>query len=106
MSTRAAEAQPVKTKRQITFELSVSGRNDGTVEAAYICLSPHSAVTKTVEVKRNELLADFDSKGNLVGVEILAPVKLRKIASLVKKPVKTPFRTFIRKSVPRELVLT
>ena len=70
----------------------------------YVHLSKKK-VTRTLEVAGNdEVLADYDSKGNLVGIEILSPVKLKKIVELVDKPRRAPFRKFIRTAAPSELV--
>jgi len=89
---------------KIRFELSISGRDDGTLEAVYISLRP-GKVRKTQEVKRNALLADYDEHGNIIGIEILAPVRLSKITSLAEQPLRGSFRKFVKKSVPADLVL-
>ena len=89
---------------KIRFELSISGRDDGTLEAVYISLRD-AKVHKTEEVKRNTLTADYDAHGNLVGIEILAPVQLSKITRLAEQPVRGSFRKFVKRSVPEELVL-
>ena len=92
------------TKRKIIgFELSVSARNDGTLEAAYIQLS-HRSVARTQEIIQDVLLADYDAQDHLVGLEILAPVKLTELAKLVDKPKRKPFKRFIQISAPRQLV--
>ena len=88
----------------IGFEISISARDDGTIEALYVRLSKNK-VARTAEVPGNdEVLADYDSKGRLVGIEILSPVKLNKIVELVDEPRRAPFRKFIRTAAPSELV--
>ena len=49
-------------------------------------------------------MADYDSKGQLVGIEILAPIQVSEIAKLVKRPQKTPFVKFLRQTAPQDFV--
>lgn len=90
-------------KLDIQFEVSVSGRSDGTLEAMYIRLR-QGTVARTEEIEEDVLLCDFDRRGNLLGIEILAPVKLRNLTKLVSPPVRTPFRRFVGQAVPEELI--
>lgn len=92
-----------KCKEHVGFELSVSGRDDGTIEAAYVYLSKRK-VARTKEVVEDILLADYDAKGRLIGVEILAPIRLSKIAALVDRPQRAQLVKFLRCSAPQELV--
>ena len=87
----------------IQFQISLSGRSDGTLEAMYIRLRK-GAVARTEEIEEDVLLCDFDRRGNLLGIEILAPVKLRDLTRLVARPVRTPFRRFVGSVAPGELV--
>ena len=93
------------TKVTVAFELSVTAGDDGTPEAMYICLS-RGKVAKTDEIQQDVLLADYDRQGRLVGIEVLAPVRLSDLAKLVDERKRTPFRRFVRKSAPHELVLS
>ncbi len=92
------------SRKQVGFEMSISARDDGTIEAVYILVRDEKAV-RTEEIVEDILLADYNSRGRLVGVEILAPVKIKRIASLVEEPRRRPFRRFIRERAPEELVL-
>ena len=85
------------------LKLSVSARDDGTLEAVYIRISNHK-VAKTDEVIEDVLLVDLDSRGELVGIEILAPVKLSKITQIVEKPRRAAFRKFVKQAAPKDLV--
>jgi uncharacterized protein YuzE len=87
----------------IGFELSVNARNDGTLEAAYIQVS-RASVARTREIVEDVLLADYDSRGRLVGIEILAPVKLSYLTKLVDRSRRAPFRRFVATSAPRDLI--
>jgi uncharacterized protein YuzE len=91
------------SKPIVGFELSVSGRDDGTVEALYITLSAKKVV-KTREVIPDVLLVDYDSRGDVVGIEILAPVKISRVTRLVDAPRRRPLRRFIEESAPGEMV--
>lgn len=93
-----------KTQHTVGFEISVSGRDDGTLEAAYIRFR-EGKVTKTVEVIEDILLVDYARGGDLLGIEILAPVKISALTRLVEQPRRTPFRRFVKQSVPDDLVL-
>jgi uncharacterized protein YuzE len=86
------------------FELSASGREDGRLEAVYIRLRTGRAA-KTKEIIEDALLADFDARGRLLGVEILAPVKLSDLTRLVQTDRRVPFRKFIREIAPSSLVV-
>lgn len=88
---------------RLGYEISVSGRNDGTLEAAYIRFKT-TKVHRTVEVIEDSLLADYDRKRDLVGIEILAPVRLTDLTRLVDRDRRADFRRFARQAMPHELV--
>jgi uncharacterized protein YuzE len=85
------------------FELSLSGRGDGTLEAAYIRFL-NGKVASTRELIENTLIADYDSRGRLIGIEVLAPVSLAILASHVAMPRRTSLRRFLKHSAPRQLI--
>ena len=89
---------------RIGFELSVSARDDGTLEAAYISLS-NAKVDRTQEILEDILLADYASNGKLVGIEILAPVTFSDLIKLIDKPMRPSFQRVVRHAAPEELVL-
>lgn len=66
------------------FEFEISGTigTEGRVELAYIRFAG-ATVAKTVEIDGDRLLADYDEHGNLVGIEILAPVNTVKLQAIV-----------------------
>ncbi|MCH7592250.1 MAG: DUF2283 domain-containing protein [Planctomycetes bacterium] len=90
--------------KAIGFEMSISARNDGTVEAVYILVRGNK-VARTKEIIEDILLADYDSRGQLVGIEILAPVRIQRITPLVEQPRRRPFSKFVRERAPADLVL-
>lgn len=90
-------------RRHIGFEISVSGRDDGTLEALYIHLQA-GEVAETREIEPDVLLADYDAAGRLLGIEILAPVQISALEALVEQQQREPFRRFISRNAPHELV--
>jgi uncharacterized protein YuzE len=85
------------------FELSISGRDDGTLEAAYFRISK-GKVAKTREIVDDILLADYDTRGRLIGIELLAPVRLSDLLRLVDEPTRKSFRRFVKQLAPQALV--
>ena len=89
------------------FGLTVNSREDGTSVAAYIRISGNQ-VARTEELIQSVLLVDFDHDGNLVGIEILAPVEISQvieIADRLEAKQREAFQKFVRSSAPPGLVL-
>ncbi len=84
-------------------ELTLSTKEDGAIEAMYLRLASRW-VHRTREVREDVLLADYDRGGRLVGIEVLAPVRLAEITSLVDEDRRAEFRRLIRRLAPAELV--
>lgn len=93
-----------RTQKPVFFEFSTSARDDGTLEAAYIRLR-HTKIARTKEIRADVLLADYDSRGNLVGIEILAPVRFADLAPLVEEPTRKPLKRFVSHSASPDLVM-
>jgi uncharacterized protein YuzE len=94
----------MKQSNQSTgFELSVSADEDGTLETMYIRFR-NGKIKRTSEVIEDTVIADYDEHDNLVGIEILGPVKLSELAKLVEQPRRTSFRKFVKRSGPPCLV--
>jgi len=91
--------------KSIGYELSISGRDDGTLEALYVLIRLDK-VACTKEIIKDILLADYNKKGDLVGIEVLAPVRITKLTKLVDKPKQRSFRKFVEQNAPEELVLS
>ncbi|HEX4125028.1 MAG TPA: DUF2283 domain-containing protein [Tepidisphaeraceae bacterium] len=89
----------------VGFEMSTSGRDDGTVEAVYIQFST-DPVHRTKEIHEDTVLADYSADGKLVGIEIIAPIRFAELEKLIdEQPKREPIRRFIQRSAPRDLVL-
>jgi uncharacterized protein YuzE len=71
------------------IELSINARNDGTLEAAYVQITSEP-VTSSLELIKSVLVVDFDDRGEIVGVEILAPVKIADVEKIAEKSLKSP----------------
>lgn len=89
--------------RVLGFEISVSARDDGTLEAAYIRFK-NTKVYKTQELIEDTLVADYDRSGDLVGVEILAPVKIRDVTRQVEANERPALKRFVESAMPEELL--
>jgi uncharacterized protein YuzE len=89
---------------QISFEVSLSARGDGTVEAMYLLLS-NEPVVETRELDGDTLLADYDENDELVGIEVLAPVPITKLLAFINPPLREPIRRFLTQTGPQEALL-
>ena len=66
------------------FEFEITGTvgDEGRIELAYIRVAKGD-VAKTVEIDGDRLLADYDEQGNLIGIEILAPIDTLKHRAII-----------------------
>ena len=84
------------------FGLRVNAREDGTLEAAYLQLSD-GKVARTEEKIPSVLLMDFDANNLVVGIEILAPVKLTAVlemANRLEEAHRSAFNAFVKSYAP------
>lgn len=88
----------------IGFEISASGDELGEVESAYIYLS-HNPVARSRTHKADVLSADYDAAGALVGIEILAPVKIADLVKLAEPDLREALERFVRGAGPPALIL-
>ncbi len=94
----------MSVRKIVGFEISLSARNDGTLEAAYIRLK-EGKVAYTEEIIEDVLLVDYNSRRDILGIEILSTVKLSDLVHLVDQSRRRPFRKFVKQSLPQELVV-
>jgi uncharacterized protein YuzE len=95
------------TKDEAQFNLSISARSDGTLQAAYIRVSSNK-VARTEEVPNASIMVDVDSEDNLVGIEILEPVpisQVKKIARRLTEAQRRRFGIFLKEYAPGSVVL-
>jgi hypothetical protein len=85
------------------FQIAISGRKDGSIDAIYLAVSANK-VARTDEFIEDHMLVDYDRNGRIVGIEILAPIRLRDVTGLVDVRTRAPLRRFLRRSVPQEFV--
>lgn len=90
------------SKAGIQFEISLTAGPDGKLVAGYIHLRK-AKTTRTKVIVEDTVLADYDSRGNLVGIEILGPVRIKLLARLVDSSQRDAFRRFARASLPPAL---
>jgi uncharacterized protein YuzE len=83
----------------VGFELSLSSNEDGSIDTLYIRFKK-GKVKRTRKIIEDTVLADYDENDNVLGVEVLAPVKLAELAKLVEQPRRNSFRKFVRDSGP------
>jgi uncharacterized protein YuzE len=84
------------------FGLTVNAREDGTLEAAYVQLSD-GKVARTDEVIKSVMLVDYDADNFVVGIEILAPVKIStvlEVANKLEEAHRQSFNDFVRRYAP------
>jgi uncharacterized protein YuzE len=86
------------------FKVSVSTDEDtGKLLAVYIRIREGQA-EETTEVEEDRAYADFDSEGQLLGVELLAPCRVQILDSIAQKE-SAEVRAFLHSSPPRSMVL-
>ena len=89
-------------KVHMQFEISLTGGPDGELIAGYIHLHKAKAARTDVVVE-DTVLADYDARGRLIGIEILGPCQIKVLAKLVDIPHRTAFRRFAKASLPAAL---
>lgn len=89
---------------QFSFGVSVEVDNrTGRILAVY-CRVRKGRHHETRELVANKVFADYNTRGELLGVELLAPIS---VAVLDRVTCNEPqSRDFIRRSVPREMALS
>ncbi len=75
-------------------------KKTGSVTAVYFQIRSGRSV-KTKELADGMMLADYNAKGELIGLELLGPCTAKVLNTVV---IDEPARLFIRKAAPRELV--
>lgn len=75
-------------------------RKTGSLTAAYFQIRAGKSV-KTKELADGLVLADYNSRGELIGVELLGPCTAQVLDRI---DIEKPARVFIRRAAPCELV--
>lgn len=89
-------------KAQHNFNVSVTVNNQtGNVIAVYLRIRDGKQA-ETKEMCNGSAFADYDSRGRLLGVEMIAPCEVEALDRLSKEP---KVRKFIRSSAPQHMVL-
>jgi uncharacterized protein YuzE len=88
--------------KSLRFKLTVEfDRDTGGVTAAYLLIRDGKSA-KTREFADGNVLADYDSSGCLLGIELLAPCEPATIGKIARKEPKL-VRNFLLQSIPRGL---
>lgn len=85
-----------------SVEFSVTIGHGGSFEAAYLRFGD-SKIVRTEEVEEDTLLADYDARGRLVGIEVIGPVDAAELTRLVAQPHRAVLRRLFRQTVPQLL---
>ena len=92
----------MKKKIALRAEVEVDEQT-GKVEAVYFYIRS-GEVAETREYADGRALADYDRRGNLLGVELLEPCEVA-ILDKISRREPTPIKTFLRGSIPRQMAL-
>ena len=96
----------VRTGDRILFDAHLQINEFGETEAVLFIVR-EGKPSKTIEVKEGVVYADYDSKGRLLAVELLAPCTVNLLDRIARKePEKTrrSVRKFLKDNVPRAMV--
>lgn len=91
-------------KKKVHFRVDVEVDKDtGRVAAVYFTIRP-GTTAETKEYADGLALADYDRHGQLLGVELLGPCKV-KILDRISRDEPKSIREFLRGSVPHQLAI-
>ena len=97
----AGEEALMKKKTYLRTEIEVDEK--GTVVALYFYIRSGKAA-ETREFADGKALADYDRKGNLLGIELLGPCEVA-ILDKISRKEPAPVKKFLRGSIPRDMAL-
>jgi uncharacterized protein YuzE len=86
-----------------TVEVYVDDKTGYTKAVYFHIRDSQSAVTK--EILEGHAFADYNTSGQLVGIELLAPCNVTVLDEIAQEESE-PVRRFLQNAVPRGLVLT
>ena len=90
------------TKFDFRMTVEVDNETGRTLAAYFRVRKGKSAETK--ELTEGTAFADYNRKGELLGLEMLAPCKLTLIEQIVKKEPMA-VRSFVKNNAPRKMVV-
>lgn len=92
------------TKKKIDLDMTIQiNRETGKVSAAYFYIRKGKSA-HVREFADGAAFADYDRKGNLLGVELLAPCQITVLDKIARREP-APVKTFLKGSIPREMAL-
>ena len=88
--------------KQFLFSVAISTNTaTGEFKAAYFQVRQGKSA-KVKEFANGNAFADYDARGNLLGIELLAPVNIRVLSQIAPKDAKV--RNFVRQNAPQTLL--
>jgi uncharacterized protein YuzE len=89
---------------KFNFDLTIETDNaTGEVLAVYIQMREGKAA-KTVELADGTTFADYNSRGKLLGIELLAPCEVRVLDQITRREP-AAVKRFLHGSAPRKMVV-
>jgi hypothetical protein len=92
---------------RLSFETNTTtDENTGEVLSVYFQLR-RGKVSQTIEFENGAAFADYNARGELLGVELLSPCRVTiidKIAANEPVSLRKSMKAFVRRSGPREMV--
>ena len=99
-SAKVMKARMIKPR----FKVSVStDETTGKLIAAYLRIRAGKSA-ETIEIAEDRAYADYDSHGQLIGIELLAPCNVKVLDKITEKEP-DEVRDFLHSSPPRSMVL-
>jgi uncharacterized protein YuzE len=95
----------MKASVQIMLQTDIAlDKETGQVMAVYFHVRKGRSA-ETREFDNGNAFADYDTKGRLLGVEVLGPCKVTILDRISRKEPK-PVKTFLRSSIPAQMLTT
>jgi len=92
----------VKKNLDLRADIEVDNKT-GKVVAVYFYVR-RGKVAETKEYVEGKALADYDRKGNLLGIELLGPCKVQ-VLDKISRREPASIKNFLRGSIPRDMAL-
>jgi hypothetical protein len=87
------------------FEVSVeTDKSTGAILAVYLRLRKGKSA-RVVELANGNAFADYNSRGKLLGIELLGPCRVTVLDKITRKEP-AAVRSFVQRAAPREMVPT
>lgn len=92
----------MKNKLSMRVDTEVDNLTGSVVAVYFYIRRGHAAETR--EYAEGRALADYDRKGNLLGIELLGPCEVA-ILDKISRSQPAPIKKFLRGSIPHQMAL-